>query len=268
MNLKKFFVWVWLDPVTREPRYVGCAAKNGTAMPWDELWDERAPHQSWDALYDENALTAQPRPVCQWLATFGVQPPRDPSISDTAYNHADAVAYAAYVRNSLGNVDLLPFRSYVGTNQGNGGAPKGVFGPNGDVFVSVSAAARDAGVDVGTMSRRLQQPERFGYRYSDDDYQAIRTAPNSCCCLCHSHGSKSELAAGPKWATSAVCRQCRRILTRYERKQELHPDTLNAKADKLIANVSGRRKAKIVSDERPGFPAWLRRVAELLKGGN
>jgi hypothetical protein len=99
--------------------------------------------------------------------------------------------YARRVRKGI-NAELLNNRSYEGTQRG-GGKAQAVFDPNGDLFVSVRAAARDKGLDVGTICHYLKHSARYGWRYANADQQAKRQAPNSCCALCHKHGSKREL---------------------------------------------------------------------------
>src|SRR5262245_40343723 len=104
-------VWLWLDPKTNEPRYVGYGGTRYDVMPWDREWDNRGGSSE----------------LSQWLATLDRQPPRDPTLTDTVYFRDVAAKYAAQVRAGI-NARLLRNRSYDGTQTG-GGAARPVIDP-------------------------------------------------------------------------------------------------------------------------------------------
>lgn len=255
MYTATYRVWLWLDPVTSEARYVGYGNSRYGVMPWDREWDNRGGSS----------------PVSLWLATLERPPLLDPTISDTGYYRADAARYAAQVRKGL-NAKLLSNRSYSGTQRG-GGKAQAVIDPDGDMFVSVRAAARDRGLDVGTIVHYLKHSADTGWRYVNDDHQAKRASPTNCCALCHKHGSQRELIAPPEWSPSAICKKCNRIIRRLQASNEFVPELMRNKAltlrraswDELTEKGAQNKRRHVRRSQDTGLPKWLDYVASLIE---
>ena len=249
-------VWLWLDPVTREPKYVGYGSSR-YELPWDHEWSKRGGSSE----------------LSQWLAKLEKQPPRDPTINEDVYFGDVAAKYAAQIRKGI-KTPLLKNRSYQGTQTG-GGAAKPVIDPNGFTFKSVRAAAHEYKVDVGTICAYLKHSIQTGWKYVDKDHTARRAAPSNACSLClvqaNGHKRNTELIAGPEWAKGkAICKRCAKVISQKHNAGELVPELLRVEAEGLLAqcvadHMHPRRLRRFREDDTPGFPRWLQTVADLIE---
>lgn len=150
---KNWFTWSWLDPSDGRLRYVGAGPERRGIHPATQLWEARFHGDS------QSPLTA-------WLKSLPSEPKRG-IVGDSGpltRVAAEELATANRDRLKAAGVALLSTRA-MDTFVTGGGLPKVCIDPAGDLFVSVSAAARDHGVDVGTITRRIAKGTN-GWRWA------------------------------------------------------------------------------------------------------
>lgn len=141
---KCWFVYTLLDPTDGRVRFIGMGRSTQGEHPAATLWRERF-------RADEDS------PVTRWLKTFREPPPRGVVGTPDGMSRDAAMELFTANRQKLkaDGVALLSTRP-AGTWKTGYGEPRPCIDENGDFHVSVRAAARDRGVDPGTIVRRIQ----------------------------------------------------------------------------------------------------------------
>ena len=155
MPASKWVVWEWIDPDTKTPAYVGLGrVENGGTHPAHLMFQSRR-------------VEGFKSPVMQWLQEFDAEPRRVNTAGRETVPEDEARAIYELRKNHLRRLGCKLFGSRPSDTYTGGGKSKAVISPEGDIYGSVRAAAKEAGLSGAEITRRCQQ-RKGGWRYLDD----------------------------------------------------------------------------------------------------
>lgn len=144
---KKYVMWVWCD-AGGVIRYVGHGKPDGkNRHPAAAIWAARVGKNS---------------PLHIWLQTLSDEPKRVDISSQVPMSHDEIMAAVMALRKKY---KATLFASRLRETRKGGYPNRPVFGPDGQQFASVRAAAVEVDKDPATVTRWCQSPKRPEWGY-------------------------------------------------------------------------------------------------------